>query len=128
MNIAILGTRGIPNNHGGFEQFAEYLAQYLVRKGNKVWVYNSHNHPFREKSWKNVDIIHKYDPEYIMGTFGQFVYDFNCILDSRGRRYDVVLQLGCTSSSIWGWMLPNHSVIITNMDRIGMEALQISLQ
>ena len=26
MKIAILGTRGIPNNYGGFEQFAEYLA------------------------------------------------------------------------------------------------------
>ncbi|MBC8303666.1 MAG: DUF1972 domain-containing protein, partial [Pelagibacterales bacterium] len=24
MKIAIIGTRGIPNNYGGFEQFAEY--------------------------------------------------------------------------------------------------------
>jgi hypothetical protein len=26
MRIAILGTRGIPNNYGGFEQCAEYLS------------------------------------------------------------------------------------------------------
>jgi hypothetical protein len=26
IKLAILGTRGIPNHHGGFEQFAEYLA------------------------------------------------------------------------------------------------------
>ena len=32
MNIAIIGTRGIPNNHGGFEQFAEYFSVYLAAK------------------------------------------------------------------------------------------------
>ena len=42
MRIAILGTRGIPNNYGGFEQFAEYLALGLVKKGHDVTVYNSH--------------------------------------------------------------------------------------
>ena len=31
--IAIIGTRGIPNNYGGFEQFAEYLSVGLVDKG-----------------------------------------------------------------------------------------------
>jgi hypothetical protein len=34
MKIAILGTRGIPNNYGGFEQFAEYLSVGLVEKGH----------------------------------------------------------------------------------------------
>ena len=26
MKIAFVSTRGIPNNYGGFEQFAEYIA------------------------------------------------------------------------------------------------------
>ena len=43
MKIAILGTRGIPNNHGGFEQFAEYLSEFLVDKGHDVYVYSPHN-------------------------------------------------------------------------------------
>lgn len=116
MKIAILGTRGIPNNHGGFEQFAEYLSVDLKNKGHDVYVYNSHSHPYQEKVWNNVHIIHKYDPEDTMGTAGQFIYDFNCILDSRKRKFDVILQLGYTSSSIWGWMLPSNSVIVTNMD------------
>ena len=51
-----------------------------------------------------------------LGTFGQFIYDFNCILDSRGRNYDIILQLGYTSSSIWNWMFPKKSLIVTNMD------------
>ncbi len=116
MKIAIIGTRGIPNNYSGFEQFAEYLSQYLVNHGHEVYVYNSHNHIYQEEEWKKVKIIHKIDPEYIFGTFGQFIYDFNCIRDSRKRGYDVILQLGYTSSSIWGWLLPKKPVIFSNMD------------
>jgi len=32
MKIGILGTRGIPNNYGGFEQFAQFLSQNLTEK------------------------------------------------------------------------------------------------
>ena len=45
-----------------------------------------------------------YDPEEKIGTIGQFIYDFNCILDSQKRSFDVILQLGYTSSSIWIWL------------------------
>ncbi|OHX67010.1 DUF1972 domain-containing protein [Flammeovirga pacifica] len=116
MKIAILGTRGVPNNHGGFEQFAEYLSKYLVEKGHDTYVYNSHDHPYQKTEWKGVKILHKYDPEYKIGTAGQFIYDFNCIKDARNRDFDIILQLGYTSSSIWGWYLPKKSIIITNMD------------
>ena len=70
MKIAILGTRGIPNNYGGFEQCAEYLAAGLVKKGFTVSVYNSHNHPYQKKEWNGVEIIHCYDPENKLGTAG----------------------------------------------------------
>lgn len=116
MNICILGTRGVPNNHGGFEQFAEYLAKYLVDKGHMISVYNSHYHPFQEKVWEGVRIIHKYDPEEKIGTSGQFIYDLNCILDSRKKGFDIILQLGYTSSSVWGKLLPKKARIVTNMD------------
>ena len=69
MKVAILGTRGVPNYYGGFEQFAEYFSAYLADKGHEVYVYNSHNHPYQEKMFKGAHIIHKHDPEYKMGTF-----------------------------------------------------------
>lgn len=116
MKVAILGTRGVPNYYGGFEQFAEYFSAYLADKGHEVYVYNSHNHPYQEKMFKGAHIIHKHDPEYKMGTFGQFIYDYNCIMDSRKRNFDIILQLGYTSSSIWFFLLPKKSVIISNMD------------
>lgn len=116
MKVAIVGTRGIPNYYGGFEQFAEYFSAYLVDKGHEVYVYNSHNHPYQEEDFKGAKILHKYDPEYKLGTFGQFIYDYNCILDSRKRDFDIILQLGYTSSSIWFFLLPKKPIIISNMD------------
>ena len=39
MRVALLGTRGIPANYGGFETFAEQLSVRLARRGHKVTVY-----------------------------------------------------------------------------------------
>ncbi|MFM9986428.1 MAG: DUF1972 domain-containing protein [Flavobacteriales bacterium] len=116
MKIGIVGTRGIPNQYGGFEQFAEYLSAGLVERGHQVWVYNSHRHSYQESTWKGVNIVHCYDPEHKLGTAGQFIYDFNCIRDSRKRDLDIVLQLGYTSSSVWTWLFNRKQVLITNMD------------
>ena len=119
MKIAIIGTRGIPNNYGGFEQFAEYLSVGLVNQGHEVFVYNSHNHSYKADNWKGVNIIHCFDPEYLIGSSGQFIYDLNCIINSRKQDVDIVLQLGYTSSSIWNIFMPKKAILVTNMD--GME-------
>ena len=37
--VLILGTRGVPAAHGGFESFAEKLALFLVKRGWHVTVY-----------------------------------------------------------------------------------------
>jgi len=116
MRLGIIGVRGIPNYHGGFEQFAEYFSVYMASEGHEVYVYNSHKHPYQENLFKKVNIIHCYDPEHIIGTSGQFIYDLNCIIDSRKRKFDIILQLGYTSSSIWSKIFPKTSVVVTNMD------------
>lgn len=64
MRIAILGTRGIPANYGGFETFAEELATRLVARGHKVVVYCRHKPP--SEVWRGVHLVwqptirHKY--------------------------------------------------------------------
>ncbi|AKD56050.1 DUF1972 domain-containing protein [Spirosoma radiotolerans] len=118
MYIGIIGTRGIPNYYGGFEQFAEYLAVQLVKDEHTVSVYNSHDHPHQSHEYKGVSIIHCYDPGNFMGLAGQFIYDFNCIIDARSRNFDLILQLGYTTNSVWGWLLPSKSIIVTNMDGV----------
>ncbi|HEY2720476.1 MAG TPA: DUF1972 domain-containing protein, partial [Chitinophagaceae bacterium] len=119
MKIGILGTRGIPNAYGGFEQFAEHLSTGLVQKGHEVFVYNSSLHPYKQKNWQGVHIVHCKDREDQLGTAGQFVYDWNCINDARKRDFDILLHLGYTSDSVWHWRWPKKAINVVNMD--GME-------
>ncbi len=116
MKVGVIGTRGIPNEYGGFEQFATHFSAYLAEEGIEVWVYNSSNHSYKAKTWNGVNIQHIYDPESWMGTSGQFVYDLLSILDARKKNFDIILQLGYTSSTIWGFLFPKGAQIITNMD------------
>jgi len=67
MKIAILGTRGIPANYGGFETFAEQLAVRLAKRGHQVTVYcRAHYISGRLNQYKGVRLIvlptikHKY--------------------------------------------------------------------
>ncbi len=126
MNIAILGTRGIPNHYGGFEQFAQNLSVGLVELGHRVVVYNSHNHPHQSSDYNGVQIKHVYDPEYKLGSAGQFVYDFLSIMQSRSEQYDIIYQLGYTSSSIFYGLHPKKSLIVTNMDGLEWKRLKYS--
>ncbi|MBV9986093.1 MAG: DUF1972 domain-containing protein [Chitinophagaceae bacterium] len=113
MRIAILGTRGIPNQYGGFEQAAAHLSAGLVRLGHQVTVYNPSTHPYNGDEWQGARIIRCYAPP---GAAGQFVYDLACTLDARKRNFDIWLILGYTSSSVWGWLYPKNTVLISNMD------------
>ena len=115
LKIGILGTRGIPNRHGGFEQCAEKLAEGLVARGHQVWVYNSSRHQYKAAVWNGVHIVHCFDPEYKIGTAGQFIYDLACINDARRRGFDVLLHLGYTSDSVWWWRWPKCPNVV-NMD------------
>jgi len=56
MKLAILGTRGIPNNYGGFEQCAEILAVGLQKKGHQVTVYNPSFHNYNKRVFDGVTI------------------------------------------------------------------------
>ncbi|HEY2016140.1 MAG TPA: DUF1972 domain-containing protein [Bryobacteraceae bacterium] len=64
MRIALLGTRGIPANYGGFETFAEELSTRLAARGHQVTVYCREHHP--QKLYRGVHleylptIRHKY--------------------------------------------------------------------
>ncbi|TNE81191.1 MAG: glycosyltransferase family 1 protein [Bacteroidetes bacterium] len=116
MKIGILGTRGIPNEYGGFEQFAEFFAVRMQERGHELTVYNSSLHPYKESQFKGVNIRVCNDPEDRYGSFGQFIYDRNCILDSRSQHFDILLLLGYTSSAVWMHLLPKNTKVVSNMD------------
>jgi glycosyltransferase involved in cell wall biosynthesis len=55
--VAILGTRGIPANYGGFETFAERLSEHLVAHGVPVTVYCRRHHATAGKEWQGVRLV-----------------------------------------------------------------------
>jgi glycosyltransferase involved in cell wall biosynthesis len=90
MRIAILGTRGIPANYGGFETFAEHLSTRLVARGHDVTVYcRAHYTSPRQIEFQGVrlkvlpTIRHKY--------FDTIVHAFISALHAVPRRYDAAL-------------------------------------
>ncbi|MDP9052847.1 MAG: DUF1972 domain-containing protein [Acidobacteriota bacterium] len=56
MRIAILGTRGIPANYGGFETFAEELSVRLAARGHDVAVYCREN--YGQPAYRGVRLIY----------------------------------------------------------------------
>ncbi len=120
MKIVIIGSRGIPNNYGGFEQFAEFLSRSLIARGHDVWVCSPHYHYFKANRYIGVNIKHVFNPEKYIGTTGNFIYDFLCMKYAFGASADVILMLGYTTSSVWFYFFKNRkTVMVTNMD--GME-------
>jgi len=117
MKIAILGTRGIPNNYGGFEQCAEHLSVSLVEHGYDVTVYSTSNHQYNKHQFKGVQIIKKWCPENVIGSSAHFIYDFLCLRDALKRRFDVIFEFGYQSAALSFILLPiKDARIVTNMD------------
>ncbi len=120
MKIAFVSTRGIPNNYGGFEEFAEKLGKRLVKRGHDVIVYNPSFHPFEEDNFEGVRIKRKFSPEKTIGTSANFIYDFLSIRDAAHReKCDAAIICGYTTSAVSLVLFERSQMkIITNMDGI----------
>lgn len=88
--IAILGTRGIPAQYGGFETFAEELSVRMASLGADVTVYCIANGK-RLSSFKGVKL--EYVPDANFGPLTTVVFDARCLWRAR-KGYDVVYMLG----------------------------------
>ena len=90
MKLAIIGTRGIPANYGGFETFAEELATRLVARGHDVTVYGrSNNIRYPHDTYKGVRLV-------ILPTIGTkhldtIAHTFFSVLHAIPKRFDCLL-------------------------------------
>jgi len=117
MKIAITGSRGIPNNYGGFEQCAENLAVLLVEAGHDVTVYNPDYHDYNSDNYKGVRIVKQWNPEKKIGTAGNFIYDLHCMKHAINENCDILLVLGYTTASVFfPFLKKKKSILVTNMD------------
>jgi glycosyltransferase involved in cell wall biosynthesis len=120
MKIAILGTRGIPGNYGGFEQFAEYLSVGLVKRGHDITVYNPSFHKYSDNEYCGVKIRKVFSPEKRIGASANFIYDYLCLKDALAGNFDIIYELGYHSNAPSYYLLKRQSpLVVTNMD--GME-------
>ncbi len=116
MKIAILGTRGIPNRYGGFEQSAENLSIRWKNNGNEVTVYNPNDHPYTEREWNGIRIKQIYSNEKKIGVIGTNIFDYLCLKDALNQDYDIVLELGYSASVFYPLKRNRKFKIVTNMD------------
>ncbi|MBI5542133.1 MAG: DUF1972 domain-containing protein [Bacteroidia bacterium] len=117
MKIAIIGTRGIPNNYGGFEQFAEQISVRLSDYGNDVYVYNPAFHTYKNNLYKKVNIIRIPCRENIFGSAAHFLYDYLCYKHAIKQHADVILVCGYGTSAPAIALINKHRTkVITNMD------------
>lgn len=115
--LRILGTRGVPAIHGGFETFAERLSIQLVQCGWRVIVYCQEEGIGKEilDTWQGVERVRI--PVVGSGAWGSIKFDWKSIAHAAQHR-DLCLTLGyntaifCSVLRIKG--IPN----IINMDGI----------
>lgn len=115
MRIAILGTRGIPGNYGGFETFAEELSARLVARGHKVTVYcRSGNAPEHPATYRGVRLIHLPSvPHKYAETISHTLLS---ALHAAFQRYDIVYVCNSANSPIcWIPWLRRQRVVL-NVD------------
>jgi glycosyltransferase involved in cell wall biosynthesis len=91
--IRILGIRGIPAAHGGFETFAEHLAPYLIQCGWRVTVYcqEEGDGPVFEDDWQGVRRVRI--PIPVSGAAGTIIFDWKSTLHASNES-DLILTLG----------------------------------
>ncbi|KPA17091.1 glycosyl transferase family 1 [Candidatus Magnetomorum sp. HK-1] len=91
MNIAIIGSRGIPAEFGGFETFAEELAVRLVQRGCQVTVFCENSQQYRQSVYKGVQLCHIRTPNIagLRSIWSDLTGIVTCL-----QGYDVVYMLG----------------------------------
>ena len=113
MRIAILGTRGVPPNYGGFETFAAELGVRLVARGHEVFVY------CREEGaseWRGIQRIvlpaakHKY-----LETVS---HAFLSALDALHREFDAVLVCNAANAFVLPLLRAARIPVAINVDGI----------
>ncbi|WP_286161987.1 DUF1972 domain-containing protein [Burkholderia sp. WP9] len=116
-SLAILGTRGIPACHGGFETFAERLALHLTQRGWDVTVYCQGDSALGNRvddSWRGVHRIVL--PVKREGAAGTIEFDWACVRDAVKMQPGVALTLGYNTAIFCVWMRLLGVKNVINMD------------
>jgi glycosyltransferase involved in cell wall biosynthesis len=113
VNLAILGTRGVPPSYGGFETFAAELGKRLVRRGHRVTVYCREPGP---PVWEGITRIELPAPrhKYLETVSHSFV----SALDALRRDFDAVLVCNAANAFVLPLLRAARIPVAINVDGI----------
>lgn len=115
--LYILGTRGLPAKHGGFETFCEKLSLYLVAQGWTVTVYCQVDGAgdITEGVWEGVNLINI--PIERNGASGTVLFDWKATTHALGQK-GLFLTLGYNTAVFNVLQRIKGQVNVINMDGI----------
>jgi glycosyltransferase involved in cell wall biosynthesis len=114
VRIALLGTRGIPANYGGFETFAEEISTRLVARGHQVTVYCRER--FSESTYRGVRL--QYLPTIRHKYFDTIAHTCVSTLHLLGHRVDAVLYCNGANAVFTFWPRILGMPVALNVDGI----------
>ncbi len=101
LRIALLGTRGIPANYGGFETFAEELSVRLVERGHHVTVYCRGNGAAAANEYRGVQLRHL--PTIKHKYLDTIAHTGLSTVDLLTNRHDVILYCNAANAVFTLW-------------------------
>jgi len=99
MKIALIGTRGVPANYGGFETFYEELGKRLVERGHEVTVYCRDSY-YPDKLEKYLGMKLVYLPNLKKKSLDTLSHTFFSILHAIRQPYDVYMVCNAANSPV----------------------------
>lgn len=115
--LRILGIRGLPAAHGGFETFAEHCALYLVQRGWRVIVYcqEDGSGPITEDVWRGVERVRI--PVRERGVATSVIFDWKAVRHA-AQFDDLCMTLGYNTAAFCARLRLKRIPNVINMDGI----------
>jgi glycosyltransferase involved in cell wall biosynthesis len=113
LKIAILGTRGVPPNYGGFETFAAEMGVRLIARGHEVTVYCREPGP---EVWRGIRRIVL--PAFGAKYFETVSHSFFSAMDAMRRDFDVVLVCNAANAFVLPLLRAARIPVAINVDGI----------
>ena len=118
MRFAILGTRGIPANYGGFETFAQELAPRLVAARPRRDASTAAPSTWTRRAGSSRACSCEQAPTIRHKYLDTVVHTAASTLHALGGRYDVILVCNAANAIFCGWPRLVGTRVVLNVDGI----------
>ncbi len=122
LRVAIVGIRGVPNNYGGFETLAEYLAEYLSTEMQLSIYCSSIDMPYKLATYKGA--VLQYVSVSSHGFWG-ILYDSICLCKAI-RHNDRIILLGFGAGFILPFIGKANRKLIVNFGGLDWQRVKWS--